>query len=166
MRHISDGDVHRRLQDSCSDLFVTLTLNIDDIQSNKDSKKSTWPTLLVVDEILVRRHFSPKNIILAGVWPGPKNLSRTYMELFLKTLLNELVRLEDGNAFFIPSYSSSSSNQLMRIQVYLTGAYFDKPAQALVQNLPEPIAAFGFGRCELEGRFSVYSYFSVPMRKK
>jgi hypothetical protein len=156
MRDICDGDVHRRLQNSCSDPFITLTMNIDGIQPNKGSKTSIWPILLVVNELPIRRRFSPENIILAGVWPGPKKPSRPQMALFLKPLVTELVHLENGDSFFIPSCSSSSPNKIVHIRVYLIGACCDKPALALIQNLPEPIAAFGCSRCELEGMFYAF----------
>lgn len=161
MRNIRDGRIHRQLHDFCSELFITLSVNIDGIQPNKGSNKSIWPIILVVNEIPICRRFSPENIILAGVWPGPKKPSRIQMALFLKRLVNELIDLEDGEDFFIPSSTPSSSSQIIRIRVYLIGACCDKPAQALVQNLPEPIAAFGCGRCELEGGFFLPSYFTA-----
>lgn len=151
LRDICDGDVHRRLQNSCSDMFVTFTLNVDGIQPTRGSTKTIWPILLVVNELPVKYRFSLENVILAGVWPGPKKPSRTDMALFLKPLTTELLYLESGEGFFIPSVSSNASNQLTIIRAYLIGACCDKPAQALVQNIPEPTAAFGCGRCELEG---------------
>ena len=159
MRDICDGDVYRRLQDSCSDPFISLSINIDGIQPNKDSKTSIWPIILIVNELPMRRRFSPENLILAGVWPGPKKPSRSQMTLFLSPLVTELVRLESGEVFFIPSYSSPPIIDRRCIRIYLIGACCDKPAQCLVQNLPEPTAAFGYGRCELEGRLCFCSYF-------
>lgn len=152
MKDIRDGDVYRKLQDSCSDLFVTLSLNIDGIQPNKGSKKSIWPILFVINELPIKRRFSPENIILGGIWPGPKQPTRTQIALFLKPVIAELVRLEHGDGFFTPTFNSLQSDQLKRIRVYLIGACCDKPAQALIQNLPIPKAAFGCGRCELEGK--------------
>ncbi len=37
-------------------------------------------------------------------------------------------------------------------RVFFIGSCCYKPAQALVQVLPEPIAAYGCGRCEVNGR--------------
>lgn len=166
MRDICDGDVYRRLQDSCSDSFITLSMNIDGIQPNKGSKTSIWPIILIVNELPMRRRFSPENLILAGVWPGPKKPSRSQMTFFLSPLIAELVRLENGEVFFIPSCASSPLVHRKCIRIYLIGACCDKPAQCLVQNLPEPTAAFGCGRCELEGRFCLCLYFFNSVSNK
>ncbi|CAF1414227.1 unnamed protein product [Rotaria sp. Silwood1] len=160
MKDICDGELYRRVQESCQDTFITLSLNIDGIQLNKGSKKTIWPILLVVNEIPIKRRFSPENLILAGVWPGPTKPSRTHMAYFLKSTVTELTRLENGIGFYIPSQVSSSTDQIILIRVYLIGACCDKPAQALVQNLPEPIAAFGCERCELEVKYRFLSYSS------
>lgn len=151
MTDIRDGDVHRRLQNSCGDLFVTLSVNVDGIQPNQGTNKSIWPILLVVNEIPMQHRFSPENIILEGVWPGPKKPSRHEMGLFLKPLVEELVCLEKGAIFFIPSHGSVEPNQVVLVRVFLIGACCDKQAQALVQNIPDPIAAYSCGRCELPG---------------
>ncbi|CAF1497861.1 unnamed protein product [Adineta ricciae] len=152
MRDICDGETYRTLQHTYGDLFISLTLNIDGIQPNKGSQKTIWPILLIINELPLKRRFSLENIILAGIWPGPKKPSRTHMHLFLKPLIGELIRLEKGDDFFLPSDSLSLSNQLVHIRIYLIAACCDKPAQALIQNIPEPIAAFGCGRCEIPGR--------------
>ena len=99
----------------------------------------------VVPYVLQHR-FSPENLILAGMWPGPINLSRTYMAHFLKPVVTELVHLETGVAFYLPSNTPLSNHQIIRIRVYLIDACCDKSAQTLVQNIPERIAAFG---CEM-----------------
>ena len=161
MTDIRDGAVHRRLQSSCPDLFVTLTINVDGIQPNQGANNSIWPILLVVNEIPMQHRFSPQNIILGGVWPGPKKPSRHEIGLILKHLVNELVRLEKGDMFFIPSHSSTTPGHMVWLRVFLIGACCDKPAQALIQNIPDPIAAFSCGRCELEGTTICCPTFSV-----
>ena len=148
---ISDGQVHRRLAQLCSDPFITLTVNVDGIQPNQGSNQSIWPIVLVINELPMFRRFSPENVILAGVWPGPSKPSRNEMALFLQPLVDELSYLEAGNDFLVPASDISSSPQMKRIRVFLIGACCDKPAQALIQNIPEPIAAIGCGRCEIEG---------------
>ena len=153
MKDICDGELHRKVQEICQDPFITLTLNIDGIQPNKGSKKTIWPILLVVNEIPLQYRFSPENLILAGVWSGSTKPSRTSMAHFLRPVVNELTRLENGAAFYIPSDASLSNHESIRIRVYLIGACCDKPAQASVQNIPEPIAAFCCGRCEIEVKY-------------
>ena len=108
--------------------------------------------MLVVNELPIRRRFSPENLILAGVWPGPTKPSRAHMSLFLEPVVAELMRSERGDDFCLLSQSTLTAHVVERIRVYLIGACCDKPAQALIQNVPEPIAAFGCGRYEVEGK--------------
>ncbi|CAF4281238.1 unnamed protein product, partial [Rotaria magnacalcarata] len=65
-------------------------------------------------------------------------------------LVEELVTLEQGAKFQYQDDNNSSTSA----RIFLIGACCDKPAQALLQFLPEPIATFGCGRCEVEGRVS------------
>ncbi|CAF1363022.1 unnamed protein product [Adineta steineri] len=69
------------------------------------------------------------------------------MSLFFRNLIDELISLEEGVKFKL--YDANDTSIFTRI--FLLGAYCDKPTQALLQYLPEPIAAFGCGRCEVEG---------------
>ena len=46
---------------------------------------------------------------------------------------------------------SLSDGQIVKTSVYLIAACCDKPAQSIIQCMAEPIAAFGCGRCEIEG---------------
>ena len=69
------------------------------------------------------------------------------MSLFFRALVDELVTLEEGVIFKL--HDDNDTSILTRI--FLIGACCDKPAQALLQYLPEPIAAFGCGRCEVRG---------------
>jgi hypothetical protein len=63
----------------------------------------------------------------------------------LQPSIDELLDREKGYLF------ASADGNYYPIHVYLIAACCDKPAQALVQCIPEPIAAFGCGYCEVEG---------------
>jgi hypothetical protein len=95
---------------------------------------------------LWKKRFAVENILLAGVWPGPSKPSRPEMMLFFRPLVNELVTLEQGVTF---NFNDDNISNVVR--VFLIGCCCDKPAQALVQVLPEPTAAYGCGRCEVNG---------------
>ncbi|CAF5185818.1 unnamed protein product, partial [Rotaria magnacalcarata] len=69
------------------------------------------------------------------------------MSLFLRPLIDELLNLERGEHFDF----HDQDNNAITARVFLIGACCDKPAQALLQFLPEPTAAFGCGRCEVKG---------------
>ena len=65
----------------------------------------------------------------------------------LKSMTDELQLLENENIFTIRALGY----QAIKLKVFLIAAACDKPAQAAVQNLPEPIGEFGCGRCEIQG---------------
>lgn len=149
MRDITDGEVYRKLIENESEPFITLTVNIDGVQPNKGSDQSIWPVSLVINEINRKKRFSIENLIIAGVWPGPSKPSRTQMSLFLKNIVSELCDLEQGHPFQL--FPSEDADNFKMIKVFLIGACLDKPAQCLVQYLPEPTAFFGCGHCEIKG---------------
>jgi hypothetical protein len=90
-----------------------------------------------------------ENLILAGIWPGPSKPNRADMCVFFKNIVQELEELEKGVEFQL--FSPNDGFKYARVKVFLIAACCDKPAQALLQNIPEPIAAFGCGRCEIGG---------------
>ncbi|CAF5174908.1 unnamed protein product, partial [Rotaria magnacalcarata] len=123
MKDICDGALHQKLQSQIQESFLTLTLNVDGIQSNKGSQKTIRPILLVINELPLKTRFGIENIILAGVWP-------------------EFVTLEQGAEFQYQDDNNSSTSA----RIFLIGACCDKPTQALLQFLREPIATFGCKR--------------------
>ena len=109
--------------------------------------------LFVVNELLAIIRFSIENIILAGIWPGPSKPSRDQIRLMYRPLIDELLSLEHGHAFTL------FDDHIEVLEVYLIAACCDKPAQAVVQCISEPIAVYGCGRCEISGDvFSLYLF--------
>jgi hypothetical protein len=153
MRDITDGKVYKRLIENEAGSFITLTMNVDGVQPNKGSDQSLWPVLLVINEIKRKKRFSLENLIIAGMWPGPSKPSRSQMSLFFKNIVSELQELEQGQLFKL--YSPEHDDHSQFIKVFLIGACCDKPAQCLIQCLPEPTAFFGCGRCEIEGELNI-----------
>ena len=149
MRDITDGEVYRNLRANESGPFITLTMNVDGIQPNKGSDQSLWPILFAINEIDRKKRFSLQNLIIGGMWPGPSKPSRIQISLLFEHAISELRELEKGHCFQL--YSPDHGDYSQIIKVFLVGACCDKPAQALLQFLPEPTAFFGCGHCELEG---------------
>jgi hypothetical protein len=149
MTDIKDGHVYQQLKTLCHDKFLTLTLNIDGVEVKKKSNKSIWPALLVINEIPLDQRYNLENVIIAGVWIAPNKPSRKEMKCFLSPVVEELSEMENGYIF---NDCRKSPNHQNMIKLFLIGSCCDKPAQALVQNLPEPIARFGCGRCEVPGK--------------
>jgi len=147
---IRDGNVYRKLGTICHERFLTFTMNIDGVEVKKGSKVSIWPVLLVINELPFNQRYNLENTIIAGVWLARHKPSRTEMKCLLSPVMEELSQLEQEYTFV--DYSKPSNKQDTIINVFLIAACCDKPAQALIQNIPEPIAAFGCGRCEIEGK--------------
>ena len=64
-----------------------------------------------------------------------------------KSMTDELQLLENENIFKIRALEY----QAIKLKVFLIAAAYDKPAQAFVKNLPEPISEFCCGRCKIQG---------------
>ena len=146
MRDMRDGSFFGSIRAQNPKAILTLTMNIDGVQMSKGTQSSMWPILLVVNELAPTVRFDIENVILAGVWPGPSKPTRDQIKLLYRPLIDELLRLERGHSFTL------SEDRDEVIQVYMIAACCDKPAQAIVQCISEPIAAYGCGRCEIEGR--------------
>ncbi|CAF4261843.1 unnamed protein product [Rotaria magnacalcarata] len=139
MHDIVDGSFYRNHFKQETDSFITLTMNIDGVQPNKGSDVSIWPVLMVVNEIRRSKRYSLENVILAGVWPGPKKPSRDYMAIFLRSIVDELKCLEAGRMFQLRTADGENMKEIF-VKVFLITSCCDKPAQCLVQCLPEPTA--------------------------
>ncbi|CAF1404688.1 unnamed protein product, partial [Rotaria sordida] len=81
----------------------------------------------------------------AGVSSSKTKPSRDQMYTILTPIVKELKELENGRYFDL----KVSNGDLEPLRVFLLAACLDKPAQAITQNLNEPIGAYGCGRCEL-----------------
>ena len=64
--------------------------------------------------------------------------------------MDELKRLEAGRMFHLRPTDDGNMKEVF-IKVFLVSSCCDKPAQCLLQCLPEPTAKFGCGRCEIKG---------------
>jgi hypothetical protein len=149
IRDIYDGAAYDRILTSeGKKRFLTLLINVDGIQIAKSSNSSLWIITLVINELKRSERFKMKNVIIAGISSGKNKPSRDHMYTILSPIVQELKQLEYGRYFDL----SASNNELEPLRIFLLAACLDKPAQALVQNLNEPIAAYGCGRCEIEGK--------------
>lgn len=68
---------------------------------------------------------------------------------FLGPVVDELVLLEKPDSI----HFGDINDRAIEICVFLIGGCCDKPAQALLQCLPKPIAAYGCSRCEVHGTY-------------
>lgn len=81
-------------------------------------------------------------------------------------MIDELKYLEVGRMFQLRSTNAEEVKETF-LKVFLVSACCDKPAQCLVQCLPEPMARFGCGRCEIKGRdISVTQHYFLVLPER
>ena len=148
MKDITDGAAYDRiLTDQSQTKFISLLMNVDGIQIAKSSNASLWVISFVINELKRNERFKLENVIIAGVSSSKAKPSRDQMYAILAPVVQELKKLEQGRYFEI----KASNNRIEPLRIFLLAACLDKPAQAIVQNLNQPIAVYGCGRCELAG---------------
>ena len=150
MKDIIDGHYYRKILTQESEPILTLTMSTDGIQPSNSTEKSIWPVTFVINEIKRKKRFCYQNVILGGIWPGPAKPKRFEMAAFLDAIVVQLKELEQGFYFGCRSNAGYATRHL---KVFLICACMDEPAQALAQSLPEPTAQFGYGRCEIRGKY-------------
>jgi hypothetical protein len=142
---ITDGDQYKQIRQKETGRFLTLTLNVDGVQITKSSNKSLWMFTLVINELSRTERFKQHNLIVAAIASTQHKPSRSQIQVMLQTLVHQLKRFENG---LLIEFDSEHEEM---IRIYLISACCDKPAQALVQNLGEPIGAYGCARCIVKG---------------
>jgi hypothetical protein len=150
MKDVIHGNSYHKILREEPEPFLTLTMSTDGIQTFNSTEKSIWPVTLVINEIDRRKRFCFQNIILGGIWPGPSKPKRSEMSALLQSIVDQLKQLEKGVAF---RRRSNHTYVTQTLKVFLICACMDKPAQSLTQNLPEPTALYGCGRCEIRGKY-------------
>jgi hypothetical protein len=105
---------------------------------------------LIINEIHRHNRYKLQNCIVAGIWPGPKKPNREQMYIMVKTIADELRVLEGEHSYVMKAFD----DKIVNLKVFLIGSTCDKPAQAIVQNVAEPIAKYGCGKCEIKGKAS------------
>lgn len=127
-------------------------MNVDGVRLSKGSEQNIWSILLVVNVVEWKRRFVLQNLVVGKIWPGPAKPSRSQISLLFEHIVRELKELEKGHRFSL--YSSAHGDCAQILKVFLIGSCGDKPAQALIQCLPEPRSYSGCARCEIQGELN------------
>ena len=69
MRDIRDGAIYRSIRANNDESILTLTINVDGVQSSKNSQATIWSILLVINAIPPKLRYKIENVII-GVRPG------------------------------------------------------------------------------------------------
>jgi hypothetical protein len=116
----------------------------DGVQIGLKSTKSLWLITLTINEIDVKRRFLLHNVIIGGINSCFKKPTRKIMSQMIEPIVQQLQILEHGAICGI-------DDETFVYKAFLLGSINDKPANSLLQNIPEPNSAFGCSKCEIQG---------------
>ena len=142
---ICRGDLCQYVAKQEEKSFITLIINVDGIEIAKSSKSSLWIITFVVNEFKKHERFQLQNVLVGGIGGVKSKPTRKEMAMYLDPVIDELLFLEHGHHF-----QTNDGNRLF-LKVFLIGGSFDKPAQAIVQNIVESNGAYGCGKCLIKG---------------
>jgi hypothetical protein len=143
---ISQGDFYKKvIKNEEENNFITLTVNVDGVSIAKSSGSSLWVITFVINELKKSERFQIQNVLIGGIAAGKKKPTRKEMSVYLESIVNELLTLENEHCF------ENYDGNIEFLKVFLVAGCMDKPAQALVQNIGEPNGAYGCGKCLLQG---------------
>ncbi|CAF3538761.1 unnamed protein product [Rotaria socialis] len=137
LKNIIDGRLYKHV-------IHHLLFSTDGVQLASNSAKSLWLVTMTINEIDTTHRFFLNNVIICGVNSCYKKPTRKIMNLMIEPIVKQLEILEIGVVCEI-------AGKMSVYKAFLLGSINDKPANSLVQNIPEPNAAFGCSKCELQG---------------
>ncbi|XP_044005551.1 uncharacterized protein LOC122850475 [Aphidius gifuensis] len=134
---------------------LSLTWNTDGISLFKSSKFSIWPLFLQINELPFIDRCKQENIILGGIWYGPK---KPHGNLYLSVFRETFLKLYRGIPMKI-----IGNNITVRVILLLGTA--DIPAKAAMLNLKQHLATFGCMVCTIKTEsIGNYRYYPYPRR--
>ena len=143
LRDIYDGEYYRQItmNDNATDR-LTFTWNTDGVPLFKSSKTSMWPFFLAVNELPFKLRRQPENLLLVGLWIGPK---KPEMLTFLKPFIDDLQQLENGINVLI------DNNTTVTLHCSLVAGTADLPAKCIVHNMIQFNGKYSCPYCEQPG---------------
>ncbi|CAF3312504.1 unnamed protein product [Rotaria socialis] len=153
IRDVQEGEVRRNIavQELIRDprkKIVTLLLNSDGIVLKKLSR-SIWVTCMIINELPRAVRFNINNIIICSISMGCSKPKKREFQSFIADWVYELRQLELG---FHVSPLNSNKN-FVKMYAYLIAATLDKPAQALLMNINDPVGFHSCVRCTIRGKY-------------
>ncbi|CAF1023122.1 unnamed protein product [Didymodactylos carnosus] len=101
-----DGDLYQHILSLENDDFITFVLNVDRISLSDSSDQSLWIFLMIINEISENVRFQLRNIIIPGIWPGPRKPTNPELQTTLSIVVDELVDLEEAVDYYVKSSDS------------------------------------------------------------
>ena len=110
-------------------------------------RSRSCPSLMVINELPRSIRFNTNNIINCCISAGPHKPKKPHFQNMIAGWVHELRQLELGFYISFPG----SNNSFVKTYAYLIAATLDKPAQALLANINEPIGFYSCVRCTIRG---------------
>ncbi|XP_033748473.1 uncharacterized protein LOC117333331 [Pecten maximus] len=129
---ITDGEFYKTSSFSkhLSPNDLTFTWNTDGVPLFKSSKSSMWPLFLSINELPYKMRRNPENLLLIGLWIGPK---KPEMMTFLQPFIDDFLQLENG--IHIDITNDSGAHMPMTFRGFLLSGTADLPAKCTVHNM-------------------------------
>lgn len=128
VRDVNDGKMLEGIVSKENETVLTLNINTDGVQIFSCSKRSLWPLQVMINDLDYRLRCS--NILLAGVMIVSHEPSHCLMDLFMKTFVNQLNSLNDGNF----TLKLTNSEKEIDVKFSLACVCVDSVARPIVQN--------------------------------
>lgn len=131
---IYDGQVYKQLSEPGNHLSyrnnISFSWNTDGVSLYKSSKFQIWPFYLSINKLPYIYRTRKENLLLAGLWFGPK---KPRPQIFLKNISDELNELEnDGINIHVPG-----NVQRIHVHAKVICGTCDLPAKALFLNMKQ-----------------------------
>ncbi|CAF1170679.1 unnamed protein product, partial [Didymodactylos carnosus] len=139
--------------------FISLIMNVDGVSIRNKTDASLWIFTLAILEIHRSNRFRMENIVVAGVSLGYKKPSKKIINLMLTPIVEQLKLLQDHRQYLI-----GSKNELIR--AFLITSCSDKPANCMIQGIPEPTSFYGCSNCEIHGISALANLNAKPNTRK
>ena len=124
---------------------VSLLWNTDGASVLKSSSYSIWPLYFVINELPFHKRWCTHNVILGGLWFGPK---KPNMLTFLKPFAESISSLKTNG---VEVYLPDTSRNFVYRAMLLCGTC-DLPAKAVVLNMKQYNGEYGCSHCLQTGK--------------
>ena len=94
-------------------------MNVDGVSPNRGSDLSIWPIFFVINEIHKTKRFALENLIIGGVWPGPKKPTRDDIFVVFADIVKALKTLEKGKLFDLYPSNFGVKQEYLKVENYI-----------------------------------------------
>ncbi|XP_036141154.1 uncharacterized protein LOC118647030 isoform X2 [Monomorium pharaonis] len=148
LNDISDSVLYKSLSSKYSggsDYLLTYNFNTDGMPIFNSSKKSSWPLLLILNEMPPSLRF--KHVLLCALWIGDKEPTPTMMNMFLKQFVEQAMQL------FEKGITIQNKQSLITFKLLPMCCVVDSVARPIVQNRLQYNGYYGCSWCYARGKY-------------